>query len=102
MKLRALFYHRNDKIRQTWRKEGGIMQELLTVSEVAQLMKVTPQTVLRWIYTKRLKAYKAGGQWRIRPEDLQYFIAADTTGAVVEGELNDLQHPILSKIQYLL
>jgi excisionase family DNA binding protein len=34
--------------------------ELLTVSEVAQLMKVTPQTVLRWIYTKRLKAYKAG------------------------------------------
>ncbi|MFY9216747.1 MAG: helix-turn-helix domain-containing protein [Tepidanaerobacteraceae bacterium] len=43
------------------------MQELLTVSEVAQLMKVTPQTVLQWIYTKRLKAYKAGGQWRIRP-----------------------------------
>jgi|LFRM01.1.fsa_nt_gb excisionase family DNA binding protein len=36
------------------------MQELLTVSEVAQLMKVTPQTVLQWIYTKRLKAYKAG------------------------------------------
>lgn len=36
------------------------MPELLTVSEVAQLMKVTPQTVLRWIYTKRLKAYKAG------------------------------------------
>ena len=78
------------------------MPELLTVSEVAQLMKVTPQTVLRWIYTKRLKAYKAGGKWRIRPKDLQYFIAADTTGAVVEGELNDLQHPILSKIQYLL
>ena len=64
----------NDKIRQTWRKEGGIMQELLTVSEVAQLMKVTPQTVLQWIYTKRLKAYKAGGQWRIRPEDLQLFL----------------------------
>ena len=42
------------------------MPELLTVSEVAQLMKVTRQTVLRWIYTKRLKAYKAGGQWRIR------------------------------------
>ena len=42
------------------------MQELLTVSEVAQLMKVTPQTVLQWIYTKRLKAYKAGGQRRIR------------------------------------
>ena len=36
------------------------MPELLTVSEVAQLMKVTPQTVLQWIYTKRLKAYKAG------------------------------------------
>ena len=50
------------------------MQELLTVSEVAQLMKVTPQTVLQWIYTKRLKAYKAGGQWRIRQEDLQLFL----------------------------
>ena len=50
------------------------MPELLTVSEVAQLMKVTPQTVLRWIYTKRLQAYKAGGQWRIRPVDLQLFL----------------------------
>lgn len=50
------------------------MQELLTVSEVAQLMKVTPQTVLQWIYTKRLKAYKAGGQWRIWSEDLQLFL----------------------------
>jgi len=48
--------------------------ELLTVSEVAQLMKVTPQTVLQWIHTKRLKAYKAGGQWRIWPEDLLLFL----------------------------
>ena len=50
------------------------MPELLTVSEVAEIMRVTSQTVLQWIYAERLKAYKAGGQWRIRPADLQLFL----------------------------
>ena len=54
------------------------MDGLLTVNEVAELTRVTPPTVLQWIYNKRLKAYKAGGQWRITIADLQLFLKGAT------------------------
>jgi excisionase family DNA binding protein len=52
------------------------MQAIYTLKETYQILKVSRRTVLRWIETGQLKAFKlAGGRlWRIRERDLQRFI----------------------------
>lgn len=51
-------------------------QHWLTIEEVAQELKVHPETVRRYIRAKALKAVKFGnrGGYRIREQDLQMFI----------------------------
>src|SRR5215204_6792385 len=60
-------------MKQSHRK-GGLMaeaDELLTVDEVAERVKVNPETVRRWIKSGRLPAAKpAGGPYRIHSTDL--------------------------------
>lgn len=51
------------------------MDELLTVYEVASILKAKPGTVRNWIREGKLKAYKAGKRlWRVRQVDLQFFL----------------------------
>lgn len=50
------------------------MEELLTIEEVARILKVSVQTVRRMIDESELKAIKIRGQWRIKREDLQDYI----------------------------
>ena len=54
--------------------------QLLTVSEVAEQLRVTDVTVRRWIQRKELAAINLGGQkrpeYRIRKTALDEFIAA--------------------------
>lgn len=60
------------------------MGELLTVSEVAQRVKVTPLTVRRWINAGELPGSKPGGDkagWRIDADDLTAFIDRRRFGA---------------------
>lgn len=45
-----------------------------TIEEVAEMLKVVYLTVYRWIQDGKLKAYKAGKQYRIKKEDLDYFL----------------------------
>ena len=45
-----------------------------TVSQVAQMLSVSPRTVRRWIEDKKLVAHKFGGAVRIAESDLQAFI----------------------------
>jgi excisionase family DNA binding protein len=40
--------------------------EVLTVQEVAALLKTTPATVYAWCRAGKLPAFKIGQQWRIR------------------------------------
>lgn len=47
---------------------------LLTPKEVAEKLRLSEQTVLRWLRNGKLKGVKAGRLWRIREEDLQEFI----------------------------
>ena len=49
-------------------------EPLLTPSEVASLDNVSVKTVLRWIETRLLPAYKLGGQWRISSRDHREFL----------------------------
>jgi len=46
--------------------------DLLTVKEVAQRLKVNPQTVRRWIRAGLIPASRVGRrQWRVRGDDME-------------------------------
>ena len=49
-------------------------EELYTVAQVADRLKVTRRTVREWLRTNRLRAGKAGHQRRITASDLQAFL----------------------------
>ena len=42
-----------------------------TVEEAAELLKLHPQTLRRWIHQGKLAARRFGSQYRLRPEDIQ-------------------------------
>lgn len=51
-------------------------EEYYTIEEVAKMLKVVYLTVYRWIQGGKLKAYKAGKQYRINKHDLDRFITS--------------------------
>lgn len=48
--------------------------QYFSLDEVAKLLKVSYLTVYRWVQSKKLAAYKAGKQYRIKREDLDKFV----------------------------
>lgn len=54
------------------------MDELLTVDEVADILRLTPFSVRRLLKAGKLKGVKPGGtgQWRIRRADLKAYLAS--------------------------
>ena len=55
----------------------GHEQGLLTVSQVAQRLKLSPQHVRNLINSSKLAAQKIGSQWLVRPSDLAAYAARD-------------------------
>ena len=51
------------------------MNEVLTISEVAESLRVSDRTVRNWIEGGKLKAFKIGLQYRIKKEDFERFIS---------------------------
>ena len=54
-----------------------VADELLTVQEVAQRLKVHPQTVLRWLRDGALHGVRLGGRragWRVKESDLEAYL----------------------------
>ncbi len=52
---------------------------LLTVAEVAELLRLNPETVRRWLRQGRLPGTSLGsdrGGWRVRESDVQRLLAA--------------------------
>jgi len=49
-------------------------EQYYTIKEVAKMLKVAYLTVYRWIQDGKLKAYKAGKQYRIGKADLDKFL----------------------------
>jgi excisionase family DNA binding protein len=49
--------------------------EILTLPEVAQLLKVADKTVYTMAQNGEMPAFKVGGQWRFKQEDLDMWIA---------------------------
>lgn len=52
-------------------KITATLEELFTVSDVAQALKVEPKTVYNMIKSGHLRAGKVGRVWRIRSSDVQ-------------------------------
>lgn len=52
------------------------MDKFLTVFEICMMLKVKRGTIIRWIRTGELQAFKLGSgrSWRIRSIDLKRFI----------------------------
>ena len=40
--------------------------EILTLEEVAQYLRLKPQTIYKWAQEKRIPAVKLGKEWRFR------------------------------------
>ena len=63
------------------------MERLLSVKEAAERLSCSPAAVRKWLYQRRLPRVKVGRLTRVRPRDLDAFVAqgADrhlhTTGA---------------------
>lgn len=49
-------------------------EQYYTIEEVAEMLKVAYLTVYRWIQAGKLKAVKAGKQYRIKKEDVDKFL----------------------------
>lgn len=50
------------------------MEDILTISEVAELLKVSDRTVRNWIEKGHIKAYRFGLVYRIKKEDFDEFV----------------------------
>jgi len=49
------------------------MDKLLTLTETAQILRVSERTIMRYLKSGKLKASKLG-QWRIKESDLERFL----------------------------
>ena len=47
------------------------LQDLLTITDVAKALKVTPQYARKLIKEEKLNATRVGSQWVVKPEDLE-------------------------------
>ena len=54
------------------------LAEILTVSEVAEYLRIPRKTVYTMLRSGRLRAFKAGRHWRVTRVDLDAFIASAT------------------------
>jgi excisionase family DNA binding protein len=50
------------------------MEELVTVQEVADYLKMSPQTIYRFAQQGRIPALKVGSRWRFRPADIETWL----------------------------
>jgi excisionase family DNA binding protein len=50
------------------------MNEILTVPEIADHLKVNEKTVYRLLNTSTIRGFKVGNQWRVLKDDLLKFI----------------------------
>ena len=54
-------------------------QEFYTLQEVAELLRVSKQTIRRRVQSGELKAHKTGGRYIFHREDIQAYLNATET-----------------------
>jgi excisionase family DNA binding protein len=63
-----------------------VTDEILTLKEVAQLLKVAEKTVYAMAQNKELPAFKVRGQWRFRRDDIHRWIDEQTDQKPTAGD----------------
>ena len=56
-------------------------EEILTIREVADYLKVTERTLYRLVQDGEVPGFKVGGSWRFRRGDLERWITQRSRGA---------------------
>jgi excisionase family DNA binding protein len=58
-------------------RQGGEVDQFLTVEDVAKRLQIHPETVRRWLREGRLEGILMGrrGGWRIKPESVEKLLA---------------------------
>lgn len=51
-----------------------MIDQILTIKEVADYLKVNERTVYRLATAKKIPAFKVGGSWRIKQAELEKWI----------------------------
>jgi excisionase family DNA binding protein len=59
--------------------------EILTVREVAEFLKVTERTIYRLASEGQIPSFKVGGSWRFRRADLVKWMAEQTAAGLDEN-----------------
>lgn len=73
--------------------------ELMTVTEVADLLRVRPETIRRWIGQGTIRAAQVGRSKMIRRQDIDHLLSA-STAAQLRAELNrSVSAPLLTDAQ---
>jgi excisionase family DNA binding protein len=62
--------------------------ELLTTGEVAQLLRVSSETVLRLAAAGKLHGRKVGRAWRFPRQAVQDYFCRETTGITISNDGN--------------
>lgn len=65
--------------------------EILTLPEVAKLLKVAEKTVYTMAQKSELPAFKVRGQWRFKRTDIDVWIEQQKAAATRADERNDGQ-----------
>lgn len=63
---------------------------MLTVHEVAEMLKVKESTVRAWIHHSELRAVKFGRDWRVAFKDLEDFVNEHANRPVEHGDEKDV------------
>ena len=58
---------------------NAVTDEILTLKEVAQYLKLAEKTAYRLAAEGKLPGFKVGGSWRFRKEDIQAWITDQKT-----------------------
>jgi excisionase family DNA binding protein len=54
--------------------------EILTIEEVAEYLRLTPQTIYKWAQEKKIPAVKLGKEWRFRKTILDRWLDEQIVG----------------------
>lgn len=65
-----------------------MLKNLLTVQEIAEILKVTTTTVYRWINKGKLPAIKIGKEWRVKEADLENMLKENNKKQTCKTESN--------------
>ena len=54
--------------------------EILTIEEVAEYLRLTPQTIYKWAQERKIPAVKLGKEWRFRRSILDRWLDEQMVG----------------------